>query len=200
VTDPGPADPPEELARQAQHECGHAAASWALGIPFLRITLHGPRGAMVEPVPGGTHLLVGQHWLIQACGAIAEWQREGQRIRGSQIAKLLLGGGDDDLFELDGPAAGEVTRISRTPAIGPGCDLEQMATTFAAQGAPPAYCIAQWRDWERFAESCRPAIDALAKELLARGELPYDEACQIAAAAMEGKPPPVIPAQAARAH
>lgn len=183
----------EELARAAQHECGHAVVYWAQGIPFSRVLLKGPNGSMVEPVPGGTRVVVGQQLLIQACGAIADYQRRGLRVRGSQIAKLLLGG-DDGLFELDDPVTGQVAaRPSRAPAVAPGGDLALMTATFAKHQASAAECIGIWRDCERFAEACRPAIDAMAAALLERGELGYAEAAGIAAAAMTGKPDPVIP-------
>jgi hypothetical protein len=193
-----PADPAEALAQQAQHECGHAAASWALGIPFQRIVLNSPHGPRIDPVPGGVKILVGQHWLIQACGAIADYQRRGLTMRGSQIARLLLGG-DSDIFEVDDPATGQVAiRPSRAPAVQPGGDLHHMVTKFAQERATPDQVIPLWRSWEQFAAAIRPAIDALAAELPVRGELSYDEACKVATAAMDGHPAPVIPATARR--
>ena len=182
----------EELARRAQHECGHAVARWAQGIPFLRILLGSPAGPMVYPVPG-TRVLLGQRCLIQACDFIADYQRRGLRMRDSQIAKLLLGGGDDDRFEVDDPATGQVAvRPSRAPAVAPGGDMSDWTALIAATRPPPAECIGLWRDCEGFAAACRPAIDAVAAELLARTELGYADASEIAAA-MAGKPPPTIP-------
>jgi len=182
----------EELARRAQHECGHAVVSWAQGIPFLRIVLGGAAGPMVYPVTG-TRVLVGQRCLIQACGFIADYQRRGLRMRGSQIAKLLLGGGDDR-FEVDDPATGQVAvRPSRAPALAPGGDMSDWTALIAATRPPPAECIGLWRDCEGFAAACRPAIDAVAAELLVLTELGYADASEIAAAAMAGMPPPAIP-------
>jgi hypothetical protein len=50
----------------------------------------------------------------------------------------------------------------------------------------------------RLAVAIRPAIDGLAAEPLDRSQLSYDEACEVAAAAMDGKPAPVIPSTARR--
>ncbi|MGH3403500.1 MAG: hypothetical protein ACRDRJ_13535 [Streptosporangiaceae bacterium] len=107
----------EELARRAQHECGHAVVSWAQGIPFCRILLTGPQGPVVEPVRG-TRAILGQQCLIQASGFIADYQGRQLSMRGSQIAKLFLGGDGDDRFEVDDPATGQVAvRPSRAPAL-----------------------------------------------------------------------------------
>jgi hypothetical protein len=74
-----------------------------------------------------------------------------------------------------------------------------MATAMPRDFADPVgECIRVWRDSERFATECRPAIDALAVALLAHEELSYDEAAQVAAEAMTGKPAPVIPEWARR--
>ena len=186
---------PETLARQAQHESGHAAASWFLGIPFKRMLLRGSNGLpMVEPLP--TRIMIGQQWLIQCCGNIADQQRRGLRMRGSQIVKMILGGGNDEFFEVDDAETGQVVlrRVSRIPPVSPGGDLHHMATSLPRDFPDPAReAIRIWRDSEEFAAECRPAIDALAAALLARGELSYAEAAEIAAAGMSGKPAPVIP-------
>jgi hypothetical protein len=50
-----------------------------------------------------------------------------------------------------------------------------------------------WRDCERFVESCRPAIDAVAAAVLERGELTCAEVSEIATAAMAGKPAGLLP-------
>ena len=114
-------------------------------------------------------------------------------MRGSQIAKLLLDG-DDDRFEVDDPTTGQVTvRPSRALALAPGGDMSDWTALIAATRPPPAECIGLWRDCEGFAAACRPAIDAVATELLAVPELGYADASEIAAAAMAGKPPPTIP-------
>jgi len=193
---------PETLAQQAQHESGHAAASWAQGISFKRMLLSGPRGMpCVEPVPGN-RVMVGQNWLIQCCGGIADQQRRGLRMRGSQIVKLILGGGDDEFVEVDDTETGEVVlrRLSRVPpVVNPEGDLHHLATILPRSFPDPAReCIRIWRDSERFAEELRPAIDALAAALLARTELSYDEAAKIAATAMVGKPSPAVPEWARR--
>src|ERR1035441_6945891 len=144
---------PETLAQQAQHEWGHAAASWALGIPFLRILLRGPQGLpIVEPLRGN-RVLVEQHWLIQCCGAIADQQRRGLRMRNSQIVKLVLGGGSDDFFEIDDAATGQIVlNISRMPAVRPGGDLNHLAMTLPVDSPNPvAECIKIWRGSEMLA-------------------------------------------------
>ena len=68
-----------------------------------------------------------------------------------------------------------------------------MAVTLPTWPNAKAECIRVWRDSERFAAECRPAIDALAAALLASVELRYDKAAEIAIAAMKGNPQPVIP-------
>jgi hypothetical protein len=183
----------ETRARQAQHECGHATASWALGIPFGRILLSGPQGLpMVEPLPG--RVMVGQDWLIRCCGGIADQQRRGLSMRDSQILKLVFGDGTGDTFEMDDAETGEVAvRPSRLPPVSPGGDLHSIAVTLPEYPNSVGECIRIWRDSEKFAAECRPAIDALAAALLARAELTYDEAAEIAASAMTGRPATVIP-------
>ena len=192
---------PETLVQQAQHESGHAIASWALGIPFQRVTLSDSQGRpRCEPIKGN-RVMVGQHWLMMCCGAIADQQRRGLRMRGSQIVKLILGGGADEFFEVDDAETGQVVlrRVSRIPAVSRGGDLHDMATSLPRDFPDPtSESIRIWRDSERFAAECRPAIDALAAALLARGELNYDEAAEIAVKAMVGKPAPVIPEWARR--
>lgn len=184
----------EQLARHAQHECGHAAVSWALGIPFARIMLRGSQGIPIVEPQRPNRMMVGQLWLIQCCGAIADQQRRGLRIRDGQILKLVFGDGADDTFEVDDAATGQVAvRPSRVPAVSPGGDLHNMAVTLPTWPNAKAECIRVWRDSERFAAECRPAIDALAAALLASVELRYDKAAEIAIAAMKGNPQPVIP-------
>src|SRR5271163_3971679 len=34
----------DQITDATQHECGHAVALWALGSPFLNVTLNGPTG------------------------------------------------------------------------------------------------------------------------------------------------------------
>jgi hypothetical protein len=186
---------PETLARQAQHESGHAAASWALGIPFKRMVLRGPNGLpMVEPQP--SRITVGQRWLIQCCGFIADQQRRGLGMRGSQIVKMILGGGHDEFFEVDDAETKQVVlrRVSRIPGVNPGGDLHDMAVSLPRDFPDPKReAIRVWRDSEKFAAECRPAIDELAAALLARGELGYVEAAQISGTAMRGKPAPRPP-------
>ena len=144
---------PETLAQQAQHESGHAAASWAQGISFKRMLLSGPRGMpCVEPVPGN-RVMVGQNWLIQCCGGIADQQRRGLRMRGSQIVKLILGGGDDEFVEVDDAETGEVVlrRLSRVPPV---VNRKGTCTT-----------------WQRFcrAASLTPPVSAFASGVTRKG-------------------------------
>jgi hypothetical protein len=181
------------IRHAVQHECGHAAAFWALGIPFDRIAMNGPNGPAVYPVKG-TVINRGHDSVIKLCGAIADQQARGLRIRGSQIVRLVLGG-DGQTFELDDAATGKVAvRPSRVPAVQPGGDLHDIATVFATMPRDQAgpEIIALWRECERFAAELRPAIDALAVAVLDRGELSYSEASDIAAAAMAGRPVPVL--------
>ena len=155
--------------------------------------MSGPRGPAVYPVPG-TRMQRGSHWVIGACGVIADQQARGLSMRGSQVVRLILGG-DTDIFEVDNAATGQVAvRPSRVPPVSPGGDLHDMAVTFAAMPRPQAgpEIIRIWREAERFVRELCPAIDALAAAVLARGELSYAEASDIAAAAMEGRPVPVL--------
>jgi hypothetical protein len=136
----------------------------------------------------------GHDFVIKACGAIADYQARGLRIRGGQIVKLILGG-DDDIFELDDAATGQVSvRPSRVPAVQPGGDLQNMAALFT--GMPRAQAVPEiirfWRECERFARKLQPAIDALAEVLFACGRLSYSEASDIAAGAMADRPIPVL--------
>lgn len=190
----------ETRAQKAQHEAGHAAASWAQGIAFTYVTLNDPDGIpLTVPRPfGEVPTTPGQRFLIALCGGIADQQRRGLTMRGSQIVKLLFGGGTDALFEVDDPATGQVKRISRVPAVGPGGCLRPLALALPTMMNGRAECVRMWRDAERFAQSCRPAIDALAAALLAYGELSYDEAAKIAEDAMGDKPAPEIPWRAPR--
>jgi hypothetical protein len=68
----------------------------------------------------------------------------------------------------------------------------------ATTRTPPAECIAMWRECERFTEACRPAIDAMAAELLRRGELEGTVGAGIAVAAMAGAGVPEAPVWARR--
>ena len=184
---------PEQLARGAQHECGHAASSWAQGIPFGRILLHGHNGLpMVEPV--GARMMAGQNYLISCCGFIADMQRRGLSMRDSEILKMFFGGGADDTFEVDDATTGRVAvRPSRVSAVSPGGDLHRIMVTLPRYPNAAFEAIRIWRDSERFAAECRPAIDALAAALLAQGQLTYDEAVMIAELAVKDDPRPVIP-------
>ena len=181
---------PSSLEQAAHHEAGHAVARWALNSPFLRITLNGPNGPITEPQPGRLITSL-QDALIATCGFIADYQHRGLKIRGSQVVKLLLGGADDR-FEVDDASTGAVAvRPLRTPAVADGGDLRWLANAAAAQQWPAARCLALWRDSERFAASCRPAIDAVAVAVLKRDELSYAEVSEIATTAMAGQPAPL---------
>ena len=128
---------------------------------------------MVEPA-ADTRVTLGQQCLIQASGFIADYQRRRLSMRGSQIAKLFLGADGDDRFEVDDPATGLVAvRPSRAPALAPGGDMADWVTLVRQTRPSAAECISMWRDCERFMSECRPAIDAVAAELLVRGCLLY---------------------------
>jgi hypothetical protein len=183
----------EELSRQAQHEAGHAAARWAQSLPILGILLD-PPGPLTLPPPGAV-LNVGQSWLVAACGAIADYQRRGLRMRDDEVPKLLMGS-DGDMFELDDAEGNVAERVSRLPAIGERGDLREMTARMAAEGWPVPELVRIWRDCELVAASCRPAIDGLAAELVGRRQIPGDQALRICGAAMAGKRAPEIPAWA----
>ena len=81
-------------------------------------------------------------------------------MRGSQIAKMILGGGNDEFFEVDDAETGQVAlrRVSRIPPVSPGGDLHDMATSLPCDFPDPAReAIRIWRDSEKFAAECRPA-------------------------------------------
>lgn len=146
----------------------------------------------VESLPGG-FVTSGQDALIATCGCIADWQYRGQKLRGSQIAILLLGG-PDDRFERDDASTGQaVVSTGRASAVAPGADLYRLASKAASEHWAAARCIALWRGSEAFAASCRPAIDAVAAALLERGELNYAEVNEIATTAMADHPAPEVP-------
>jgi hypothetical protein len=196
VTAPDMIDTPggQRPARQvARHECGHAAASLALGYQFDRISMTGPLGPAMYHVEVGTPMKNGHRWVINACGAIADWQSRGLKIRDSQIIQLVLGG-EGDTFELDDATTGQVkARVFRSHAVQPGGDLHSLATVFASgprQEAVPEL-IRFWREFERFARELRPAIDALTEALLERGQLTYREAWGIVILAMITSPSPM---------
>jgi len=167
---------------------------WALDSPFSHVTLAGPRGIPVTwPLPG-RKILSGPSMLIAACGAIADCQRRSLVVTDRSVARLLLGVGG--VLEMADPATGEA--VSRgTGGHLPGVDFEYWIARAARGHWPQAYCLSLWRSCERFAASCRPAIDAAATALIARGELSYAEVSEVAATAMAGHPAPVIPGWAA---
>lgn len=176
----------------AQHESGHAVARWAIGSPFLRITWPEQSRPRVEPLPG-SFTTSGQDALIATCGCIADWQHRGLKIRGSQVVRLILGSVNDQ-FEVDDASTGEVVlRPRRTAAVAPDADLHRLARKAVAEHWPTTRCIALWRDSERFAASCGPAIDAVAATVLEHGELSYAEVSKVASAAMANNPAPIIP-------
>jgi hypothetical protein len=176
----------ESLAQAAQHECGHAAISIALGYPVERITLIGQQGPTTYPVEGVLKLF-GQLVLIQVSGFVADYQRRGLRMRGSQVAKLLIGG-DGDRFEVDNAFGQVAVRPSRAFSVAPGADLHEWAALVAREHHPPALIVSMWRECEAYTAACRPAIDALAAQLLGGSDIDGADASRIAAAAMAGKP------------
>ena len=187
----------EARAQQAQHEAGHAIASWAQGIPFADVALSSkPHGVPVTvPRPSSeVPTTRGQRFLIGFCGGIADQQRRGLVMRDSEIVNLVFGDRADGLFEIDNPATGRVMRIARAPAVrlGLGC-LSEPAAILPTVANGKAECVRMWCDSERFVAGHRPAIDSVAAALLAKEELSYDEVAKIAAAAMAGKPAPEVP-------
>lgn len=190
----------QPLRHVVQHECGHAAVSWALGVPFARIVVDSQLGPHVEPDASIGSILAGLDWIIRASGFIADYQSRGYKMRGSQIVRMVLGG-DNDRFEVDDATTGAVAvRPSRLPAVQPGMngrpagDLHGMAAEFGtrprAEATPEV--IRFWRACEAYTAELRPAIDALAEAVLDCGELAYGEAAEVAAAAMSGHPMPVV--------
>ena len=190
----------QPLRHVVQHECGHAAVSWALGVPFARIVVDSPLGPHVVPDTNVGSVLAGLDWIIRASGFIADYQSRGYKMRGSQIVRMVLGG-DSGRFEVDDAITGAVAvRPSRLPAVQPGVngrpagDLHGMAAEFGrrprAEVTPEV--IRFWRACEAYTAELRPAIDALAEAVLDRGDMPYSDAADIATAAMFGHPMPVL--------
>jgi hypothetical protein len=140
----------------------------------------------------------GQRILIGLCGGIADQQRRELFMRDIEIVNLVFGDRPDGLFEVDVPAEGRVMRLPRAPVVQPGrgC-LAEMAALLPTVTNGRDEAVRLWRDSERFAEGYRPAIDAVAGALLAKGELSYDEVAEIAAMAMTGEPTPEVPSWAA---
>lgn len=131
--------------------------------------------------------------ITAVAGGAAEMQLRGLVIRGSQIVKLLAGNGDER-FELSDVVTGEVVVApSRAMAVSPGGDLHYMATRAARDHWTPSMYIGFYRDAERFTAACRPAIDVVAAVLAEHDELTYAKVFELAAAAMEGHPAPVVP-------
>jgi hypothetical protein len=185
-------DPREFIA---QHESGHAVVRWALGQPFLKVALDDPPCPMVVPLPGAV-ISSGPAMITAVAGGAAEMQLRGLVIRGSQIVTLLAGNGDER-FELTDAVTGEVVVApSRAMPVSPGGDLHYMATRAARDCWPSSLYIGFYRDAEGFTAACRPAIDAVATVLAERGELTYAEVAELATAAMEGNPAPVVPSWA----
>lgn len=201
-------DAGEETRRIAQHESGHVAGFWALGSrvpPFDYVSVAGADHGSHVVKPRGWAAELTRSMLIGVCGMIADYQRRGLAIDDRNILRLLLGD-DDCTFELIDVATGEVAeRVSR-PSVAAGHDLELIAEQAAAMAGgilaafggdrePAAVIIGMWRQAEQFVAECRPAIDALAAQLLERGSLTYLEACSIADAAMAGLPKPAVPGE-----
>jgi hypothetical protein len=139
-------------------------------------------------------MMAGQNYLIMCCGAITDQQRRGLAMRDSEILRMFFGGGTNDTFEVDDAATGQVAiRPSRVPAVSPGGDLHRIAVTLPRYPNAASEAIRIWRDSERFAADCRPAVDALAAALLDRGQLAYGEAVEIAESAMKDHPRLVVP-------
>jgi hypothetical protein len=86
-----------------------------------------------------------------------------------------------------------VVNTGRAAAVAPGADLHRLAGKAASENWPAARCIALWRDSETFAASCRPAIDAVAEDLVKRRALGNTEVSEIATTAMLDHPAPALP-------
>jgi hypothetical protein len=186
----------ETRAQQAQHEAGHAVASWAQGIPILYTTLNVKRYGVPVTMPhpfSDVPTTAGQRFLTGLCGGIADQQRRQLVIRDAEIVNLVFGDRPDGFFEVDVPAEGRVMRLPRAWVVGPSGCLAEMAALLPTVTNGRAEAVRFWRDSERFAAEYRPAIDAVAAALLAREELSYDEVAEIATAAMTGKPTPDVP-------
>lgn len=187
----------ETHAQQAQHEAGHAVASWAQGLPIAYTTLSSERYGVPVTMPrprNEVSTTPGQRFLIGFCGGIADQQRRGLVMRDSEIANLVFGDRPDGLFEVDDPAFGRVMRLQRASAVQPGrgC-LSESAAILPTVMNGRVECVRFWRDSEGFAAGYRPAIDAVATALLAKEELSYDEVAEIAARAMTGNSAPEVP-------
>jgi hypothetical protein len=178
----------------AYHECGHAIAFWALGLPFEYITISVP--SHVQPLRSGTISTIAERRLYCASGIISDYLHRGLIIESDQIGILLKGGAEH--FNLTDPVTGEVdTRPLRVKAVGSGQDLEELASVVTAEDWPVYYCASIWRDCESFVKGCMPAIEAVAGRILAVRNMTYAEVTAVAETAMVGKPTPVVPEWAA---
>jgi hypothetical protein len=184
--------PPEWAA---YHECGHAIAFWALGLPFEYITISAP--SHVQPLKSGTISTVAERWLYCASGIISDYLYRGLVIEDDQIGILLKGGAER--FKLTDPVTGQVdTQPLRAKAVGPGGDLEELARVVTAEDWPVYYCASVWRDCESFVKGCMPAIGAVAGRLLVVNRMTCVEVWAVAGPAMLDKPTPVVPEWTAR--
>ena len=178
----------------AAHECGHALAFWAQGIPLDYVTIIG-HGTMPRPhtqpvdVNSGS---LGQKLLINASGVISGFWRNNWEFSDVGIAELLIGSADG-CFETLGSLSGRVTRIPRAGLIGPGEDLEPAVWLMGGKVSAYDHAIRYWRECERFVASVMPAIAAITPHLIERGEVPGDEVAVRAAVAMAGQPDPWLP-------
>lgn len=73
----------------AYHECGHAVAFWALGLPFEYVALSKP--SHLQPLRTGTISTKSERWLYSTCGIIADYQHRGLVMDDDQIGILLTG-------------------------------------------------------------------------------------------------------------
>lgn len=188
----GPALGPIEHV--AAHEAGHAVVQWTLGLPFDYVSLDtSPPG--VRPL-ADVKKEMGDTWLINAAGCIADFQLRGLMLPDPEILKLLLGS-PDGLFSAVDHSGRVAVRPSRAPAVAPGGDLHMMAVVMSDDGDgvpwPAAEIIGVWRDCESYVAACRGPIEAVAAELLRVRKLTYAATGVVAAGATDGGPIPPLP-------
>ncbi len=170
---------PREWA--AYHECGHAVAFWALGLPFEYVTLSKP--SHLQPLRTGTIATKSERWLYSTCGIIADYQHRGLVMDDAQIGILLMGGAGQ--YELTDPNTRlPVARPSRAKSVGPGKDLQELAELATGEGWPVEYCASIWRDCELYVKGLMPAIDAVTEKLLEAETMTFAEVSAVAGPAI----------------
>lgn len=179
----------------AAHECGHALAFWAQGIPLDYVTIIG-HGLMPRPHTQPVDVneaRLGQKLLINASGVISGFWRNNWEFSDVGIAELLIGSADG-CFETIGALSRRASRIPRAGLIGPAEDLELAVWLMGGKLAAYDHAIRYWRECEQFLASVMLAVAAITPRLIERGELPGAEVASRAAAAMAQQPTAWIPA------